>query len=138
MDSLKDLWNSLTTLFKDELRLYTLKGVEKSSLFLGLIASIFIVSIFCLLVFVFGSVALANFINFKLDSDFFGYSIVSGGYLIILILMLIWMLRRKKPLLTNIFIKSLISIFNIPEDEDNKPEKPENGNGTHSVQSTDG
>lgn len=118
MDSLKDLWNSLATLFKDELRFYTLKGVEKSSLLLGLIATILIISIFCLLVFVFGSVALANYINLKMASGFIGYLIISGGYLIILILMLIWMLKRKKPLFTNIFIKSLISIFNIPEDED--------------------
>ena len=119
MDSLKDLWNSLASLFKDELRFYTLKGVEKSSLLLGLIATIFIISIFCLLVFVFASVALANYINFKLESSFLGYLTVSGGYLIILILISIWMLKRKKPLLSNIFVKSLISIFNIPEDEDN-------------------
>ena len=119
MDSLKDLWNSLASLFKDELRFYTLKGVEKSSLLLGLIATIFIISIFCLLVFVFGSVALANYINFKLESGYLGYLIISGGYLIILILILIWMLKRKTPLLTGIFVKSLISIFNIPEDEDN-------------------
>lgn len=119
MDSLKDLWNSLASLFKDELRFYTLKGVEKSSLLLGLIATIFIISIFCLLIFVFGSVALANYINFKLESISLGYLIVSGGYLIILILMLIWMRQRKTPLLTGIFVKSLISIFNIPEDEDN-------------------
>lgn len=119
MDSLKDLWNSLASLFKDELRFYTLKGVEKSSLLLGLIATIFIISIFCLLVFVFGSVALANYINFKLESVFLGYLIVSGGYLIILILILLWMRQRKTPLLTGIFVKSLISIFNIPEDEDN-------------------
>ena len=118
MDSLKDIWNSLTTLYKDKVRFYTLKGVEKSSLFLGLIATIFIISILCLIVLIFGSVALANFLNSRLESSFLGFLIVSGVYLIVMILMLVWMVKRKAPLFTGIFIRSLISLFNIPEDED--------------------
>ena len=118
MESLKDIWNSLVALYKDEVRLYTLKGVEKSSLFLGLIATIFIISVFCLLVMVFGSIALAHFLNGMLGSGFLGYLIVAGAYMVIMALMLIWMVRRRTPLMTNIFIRSLISIFNIPKDED--------------------
>ena len=118
MDSLKDIWNSLTTLYKDKLRFYTLKGVEKSSLFMGFIATIFIMSVFCLLILIFGSFALANFLNSKLDSIFLGYLIISGAYLFIMILLLVVAVKRKAPLLTNTFVRSLISLFNIPEDED--------------------
>lgn len=118
MDSFKDIWNELTTLYNDKVRLYTLKGVEKSSLFMGFIVSIFIISAFCLLTLIFGSVALANFLNFKLESIFLGYLIVSGVYLFIMMLLLLVIIKRKTPLLTNTFIRSLISLFNITEDED--------------------
>ena len=118
MESLKDIWDSLTTLYKDKVRFYSLKGVEKSSLFLGIIATILIISVFCLMVLIFGSIALANFLNKILDSSFLGYLIVSGAYLIIMLLMLLWMIKRKTPLFTNMFVRSLISLFNIPEDED--------------------
>lgn len=118
MESLKDIWNSLVGLYKDEVRFYTLKGVEKASLFLGLIATIFIVALFFLLILIFGSVALAHFLNSKLESSYLGYLIVTGAYLLIMILMFIWMVKRQTPLLTNIFIKAIISIFNIPDDED--------------------
>jgi hypothetical protein len=118
MERLNDIWNSLVALYKDEVRFYTLKGVEKASLLLGLLGTIVIISVFCLLVLIFGSIALANFLNAKLASGFIGYLIVTGAYLIVMVLMFIWMVKRKTPLLTNIFVKSLISIFNIPEDED--------------------
>ena len=118
MESLKDIWNSLVGLYKDEVRFYTLKGVEKASILLGLLATIFIVAVFCLLVMIFGSVALANFLNATLNSDFLGYLIVMGAYLVVMVIMFAMMARRKTPMLTNVFIRSLISIFNIPEDED--------------------
>jgi low temperature requirement protein LtrA len=118
MESLKDIWNSLTTLYKDKVRFYTLKGVEKSSLFMGLIATILFVSAFCIMVLIFGSVALANFLNTRLESTFLGYLIVSGAYLVITIFMLIWMVKRKTPLFAGIFVRTLISLFNITEDED--------------------
>lgn len=118
MDSLKDIWNSLSALYHDKVRLYTLKGVEKSSLFLGVIATILIISVFCILVLIFVSVAFANFLNSKLESSFLGYLIVSGAYLVLLLFMLTWMIKRKTPLFTNVFVRSLISLFNIPEDED--------------------
>ena len=118
MESLNDIWKSLVALYKDEVRFYTLKGVEKASLLLGLLGTIVIISVFCLLVLIFGSIALANFLNAKLASGFIGYLLVTGAYLIVMVLMFIWMVKRKTPLLTNIFVKSLISIFNIPDDED--------------------
>ena len=118
MESLKDIWNTLVGLYKDEVRFYTLKGVEKASILMGLIATICIVAVFCLLVLIFGSVALANFLNTKLSSDFLGYLVVMGAYLVVMVLMFVFMVKKRTPMLTNIFIRSLISIFNIPEDED--------------------
>lgn len=131
MESLKDIWNSFTTLYKDKVRFYTLKGVEKSSLLLGLLSTIAIISVIFLMVLIFGSFALANFLNTKLDSGFLGYLIVAGIYLITVFILFFLMIRRNAPLLTGFFIRFLISLFNISDDEDQQPEKPQSRNGTH-------
>ncbi len=38
MDSIKEIKENLQTIFKDEVRLYSLKGVEKTSMLLGVIS----------------------------------------------------------------------------------------------------
>lgn len=125
MERLNDIFNSLNELYKDKARFYSLKGVEKTSLFLGLIATIFFISIFCLLVLIFGSIALAGFFNSLWESTWLGYLAVCGGYFLIMIILLIWMSKRNQPLLTGVFIRALLSIFNIPNDEDTRSEKSE-------------
>ncbi|MCK4853582.1 MAG: phage holin family protein [Bacteroidales bacterium] len=118
MDSINDIKDDLKSIFKDEVKLYTLKGVEKSSLFLGIIATFFIITIFILLGIVFGSIALANYLNIRLDHDFMGYLMVSGADILLAAILLFWVAKRKTPLLTNLFVKAIVSIFNIRDDED--------------------
>ena len=117
MESLNDIRDSLRSIFRDEVQLYTLKGVEKASLFLGIIATFFIVTIVFLLAVIFGSVALAKLLNGKLDHDFMGYLIVAGADLVLALLLLIIVARSKVPLLTNLFVRAIVSIFKIREDE---------------------
>jgi hypothetical protein len=118
MESLNDIKDNLRSIFKDELQLYTLKGVEKASLFLGIIATFFIVTIVILLGIIFGSIALAKYLNGRLDHAFMGYLMVGGADILLAILLLIMVSRRKVPLLTNLFVRAIISIFKISEDED--------------------
>ena len=118
MESLNDIKESLKSIFKDEVQLYTLKGVEKASLFLGIIATFFIVFIVFLLGIIFGSIALAKFLNLKLDHEFVGYLIVAGADILLAVLLLVMVARRKVPLLTNLFVRSIVSIFKISENED--------------------
>jgi len=118
MESLNDIKDSLRSIFKDEVQLYTLKGVEKASLFLGIIATFFIVTIVVLLSIIFGSIALAKYLNLRLDHEFMGYLIVAGADVLLAVLLLIMVARRKVPLLTSLFVRAIISIFNINEDED--------------------
>lgn len=118
MDSIKDIKENLQSIFKDEVRLYSLKGVEKSSMFLGVIATFFIVLIFIILGIVFGSLALANYLNVKLDHAYWGYLIVGGTDILLAVLLVAWVIKRKVPLLTSLFVKILVNIFNIREDED--------------------
>ncbi len=118
MESLNDIKDNLKSIFKDEVQLYTLKGVEKASLFLGIIATFFIVTIVILLGIIFGSIALAKYLNLRLDHEFMGYLIVAGADVLLAILFLILVTRRKVPLLTNLFVRAIVSIFKINEDED--------------------
>ena len=118
MESLNDIKDSLRSIFKDEVQLYTLKGVEKASLFLGIIATFFIVTIVVLLGIIFGSIALAKYLNLRFDHEFMGYLIVAGADVLLAVLLLIMVARRKIPLLTNLFVRAIVSIFKINEDED--------------------
>jgi hypothetical protein len=118
MESLHDIKDSLNSIFRDEVKLYTLKGVEKASLFLGLIATFFIVTIVILLGIIFGSIALAKYLNGLWEHDFLGYLAVAAADLILALLLVVLVARRKVPLLTNLFIRALVSIFKINKDED--------------------
>ena len=118
MESLHDIKESLRSIFRDEARLITLKGVEKASLFLGIIATFFILTMVILLGIIFGSIALAKYLNGKLEHAFMGYLIVAGADILLALLLLIVVTRRKLPLLTNLFVRIIVSLFKISEDED--------------------
>lgn len=118
MDSLNDILKSLKSIFEDEVRLLSLKGIEKSSVLLGLLATIFVISMFGLLILVFATIALAGYLNVLFDNSYLGYLIVSGVYLLIIVVMLLWMTKKRTPLFTNIFVRKLVIFFNISEDED--------------------
>lgn len=118
MDSFKDIKNDLQSIFKDEVRLYSLKGVEKTSMLLGVIATFIIVLIFFILGIVFGSLALANILNTRMDHEFMGHIIVGGTDILLSVLLILWVLKTRVPLLTSLFVKILVNIFNIRNDED--------------------
>ena len=67
---------------------------------------------------VFGSLALANILNTHLDHSYLGYLIVGGVDILMSILLILWVLKTKIPLLTSLFVKILVNIFNIRSDED--------------------
>ena len=118
MDNFKDIKDDLQSIYKDQVRLYSLKGVEKTSMLLGVIATFIIVLIFFILGIVFASLALANILNSRMDHEFMGYIIVGGTDILLSILLILWVLKTKVPLLTSLFVKILVNIFNIRSDED--------------------
>jgi hypothetical protein len=118
MDNFKDIKDDLQSIFKDQVRLFSLKGVEKTSMLLGVIATFIIVLIFFILGIVFGSLALAKILNSRMDHEFMGYIIVGGVDILLSILLILWVLKTKVPLLTSLFVKILVNIFNIRSDED--------------------
>ena len=118
MDSLNDIFKSLKSIFDDEMRLLSLKGIEKSSILLGLLGTIFVISLFCLLILIFATFALAGYLNSLFDNNYLGFLIVSGIYILIIVIMLLWMAKTRAPLFTNLLVRKLVIFFNITSDED--------------------
>lgn len=117
-DNVKDIKENLRGLFRDHIRLYSLKGIEKSSLFLGVIATFFIVLIFFIMGIIFASLALSKYLNALLDNAYLGYLLVGAGDVLVAVLLLVLVQRTRVPLLTSLFVKILVNIFKIEEDED--------------------
>jgi len=117
MASLKDNINNISddtrSLINDHLKLFSIKQTEKLARFFGLLSTIFILSIILLIVIIFSSFALAGILNSLLNTPFGGYLIVSGIYLMVIILVIISMKRTKRPLLSNAIAKSLAAVFEI-------------------------
>jgi len=118
MDNFKDIKDDLQSIFKDQVRLYSLKGVEKTAMRLGVIATFIIVMIFFILGIAFGSLALAKILNSSMDHEFIGYIIVGGADILLSVLLILWVVKSGVPLLTSLFVKILVNIFNIRSDED--------------------
>jgi hypothetical protein len=77
-----------------------------------------IVLIIFILGIVFGSIALANFLNSRFEHAYTGYLLAGGAYILLAVLLIIWVIRSKVPLLTSLFVKILVNLFNIRSDED--------------------
>ena len=126
MGSLKDQLNDISgdsrSLLKDYWSLFSIKQAEKLSLFLGILASFFILSTILLILIVFGSFFLAGALNSALGSGFWGYLIVGGAYLVVIGFLVIRMIRMKKPLFYGFFIKVMVNVLNIQMEERPDPE----------------
>lgn len=117
MASLKDNINHIAedtrAVIMDHLKLFSIRQTEKLSRFFGLLSTIFILSCILLIVIIFFSFALAGIINHLLDSFFWGYLIVSGVYVLVILGIILSMKKSKKPLLSNAIARSLATVFEI-------------------------
>ena len=107
------------TLAKDYLKLFSVRQAEKLAIFLGILASIFVLATILLVVIVFGSFVLAGALNKLLGSDFWGFMIVGSLYLLWIVFLIVKIFRTNTPLFANLFVKLIISVFNIDSDQSN-------------------
>jgi len=112
-NNLNNISEDTQSLVKDYLKLISVKLSENLALVLGVLATVFILSILLLLVVVFCSFALATLLNDILASEFWGYWIVTAFYLLLIVFLIIKMIKTKTPLLANLFVKFIVFIFNI-------------------------
>ena len=117
MASLKDnidhIAEDTRAIIMNHLKLFSIKQTEKLSRFFGLLTTIFVISIILLIVIIFFSFALAGILNDLLNSIFWGYLIISGIYILVILIILLNMKRTKKPLLSNAIARSLAAVFEI-------------------------
>lgn len=97
----------------DYAKMLTLMLSEKSARFIGFFATFFIFAIIILVVIIFCSMALANFLNTIFLHDYWGYLIVSGGYLFLIIFLLTMMRKTTNHLITNSFLKIILMVMDV-------------------------
>jgi energy-coupling factor transporter transmembrane protein EcfT len=104
-------------LAKDYLKLFSVRQSEKLALFLGILTSVFVLATLLLILVVFSSFALAGTLNKLLVSDFWGFVIVGGLYLLAIILLIVKIFRSGTPLFANLFVKLIVAVLNIDSDQ---------------------
>lgn len=109
--------NDTEDLAKNYLKLFSVKQSEKLALFLGILTSVFVLATLLLILVVFTSFGLAGTLNKLLVSDFWGFVIVGGLYLLVIILLIVKIFRTHTPLFSNLFVKLIVVVMNIDSDQ---------------------
>jgi len=117
MENLKHNIENITkdgqNLLNNYLRLFGIRQSERLATFLGIIASVFIISTILLIAIVFGSFVLAEFLNTAFESKYTGFLIIAILYLLAVGILLLKMQKTRRPLFTNLFIKFVLPLLNI-------------------------
>lgn len=117
MASLKDNINNISddtrSLINDHIKLFSIRQTEKLARFFGLLSTIFILSIILLIFIIFFSFAIAGILNDLLNTSVWGYLIVSGIYIMVILVIIMIMKKTGKPLLSNAIANSLAAVFEI-------------------------
>lgn len=112
-DSIDHIADDTREIITNHLKLFSIRQTEKLARFFGLLSTIFIISIILLIVIIFFSFALAGVLNNLLNTTIWGYLIVSGIYILVILVILMNMRKTKKPLLSNAIAKSIAAVFDI-------------------------
>ncbi len=115
--NISNITEDTETLVKDYLKLFSIKQSEKLALILGILSSVFILSTLLLIVILFCSFALAVYLNDILPGDYWGFWIISGFYVFIILLIIVRIIATKTPLFANIFVKFIVTLLNIDTEE---------------------
>lgn len=120
MKSMENLKNNIEDITKDGenlvthyLKLFGIKQSERLASFLGLVTSVFIISTLLLIVIIFGSFVLADFLNALFRSKYIGFLIIAFIYILVVGILIMRMQKTGRPLFTNLYIKFILPILNI-------------------------
>ena len=106
------------SLIKDYLKLFSIAQSQKLALLLGILSTVFILSTLLLIVVIFCSFALAAYLNDILPGSYWGFWIVAGFYLLLIVLIVVKILVSNTPLLANLFARFVISVLDIDIDHE--------------------
>ncbi len=115
-NNIKNISEDTETLAKDYLKLFSVRQSEKLAIFLGIIMSIFVIATLVLILLIFSSFVLAGTLNKLLHSEFWGFVIIAGLYLLGIILLIVKIFKSSTPLFTNLFVRLIILVMDIDAD----------------------
>lgn len=111
--SIKNISTESEDLIRDYINLFSIKQSEKLALLLALLSSVFIMGFLFFIIIIILSFAIVAYLNGVLSSNYLGYIIISGAYLLAVVIIILKIIFTKKPFLTNLFVKFILSIFSI-------------------------
>jgi hypothetical protein len=134
-NSLGNITDDTEAIARDYFRLWSIRQTEKMALFLGILFSSVLIAILLLIAIVLCSIALAGYLNKVLDSQFWGYVIMAGTFLLVIALMLIKIRLSKTPPFANLFVKLMVMVFGMQIDQSRSIEglKNEEENLQHKI-----
>ncbi|MFD1294007.1 hypothetical protein ACFQ5N_09190 [Lutibacter holmesii] len=112
-NNIADISKNGESLIQNYLKLFGMRQSERLATFLGGISSVFLISVLLLIIIVFGSIVLADFLNSLFESKYMGFLLISILYLITVGILLLKMKATGKPLFTNLFMKFVLPLLNI-------------------------
>ena len=118
-EQINDIGKDTESLVKEYIRLFSIRQSEKLALILGILSSVFVLATLLLIVVVFSSFALAAYLNKILPGDFWGFWIVGGAYVLLIILLIIRIFKSKTPLFGNFFARMISTVLDLDTEDAN-------------------
>ncbi len=117
-NNIEDLTKDGENLVNNYIRLFGIRQSLRLADLFGLISSVFILSTLLLIVIIFGSFVLADFLNSLFDSRYLGFLIIAILYVLAIGILKMKMQKTGRPLFTNLYIKFILPLLNIETNQD--------------------
>lgn len=112
-NNIDELTNDSEVIVKNYLKLFGLKQSERLAIFLGVLSTVFVISLLLLIVIVFCSFVLAGYLNQVFNNEHVGYFSVAGIYILVVVILIVYMKKTGRPLFANLYIKLILPLLNI-------------------------
>ena len=115
-NSLKEISDESLALGKAYLKYTSLIASKKLALLAGILLSALFFSLIFLLVIVLISLMLAGMLNELFGNQFAGFLIITGFYLLLIGGLIYYMVKKKTPLFSSLFVRIFAFVFEIESD----------------------
>lgn len=112
-NNIQDITKDGEKIVNSYVKLFGMRQSQKLAVFLGVLATVFIISTLLLIIVVFGSIVLANYLSDVLESNYMGYLIITGLYLLVIAMLLLIIKKSGRPLLANLFLKFVMPLLGV-------------------------
>ena len=116
-NNIEDITKDGENLVSNYLKLFGIRQSERLASLIGLISSIFLISTLLLIVIIFGSFVLSDFLNSVFDSKYLGFLIIAFLYVLAVGILMFIMHKTGRPLFTNLYIKYILPVLHIEIDQ---------------------